>query len=214
MTEFKEKIKSIILEKIKAEEVNYNNYLLPESFSKKITTYMSMKEDIVLCKKSILKLIELKKFNDFNENDEIENSLNISSIIMYCKCFMDASKSSKSKLEIRDCFSEKDSNLLALHQTLMNVRNGFVAHRGDNEYDQSLVYFQTPKTDSKGEFTEYKIKSLRAGTFSTDMMNSYLVLFNHIEQIIEDKLQIQIQKIHSKISSDYTFEGLESLLIK
>jgi hypothetical protein len=190
-----------ILNKIKKEETESLNFLLPRVLSKQIATYMSMREDLLLIQRQTKLILEnkiSKKETITSEfQDTILPALWYSTIIMYGRCFTDASKAKFPKLEIKDCLLENYPELFETHEFLMDLRNNFIAHRGDSENERSVIYMKIPKGELTGK-TEYRIKHEQVISTNTDRLKKCLSLFEHLLKIVEEKLQKSGEKIHAK----------------
>ena len=205
-----------ILFKITKEEINTFNYLLPKVFSKKIISYMSIREDLLLIIKQVNFLLDYKYkvvLIDQNYREAVVQGIWSSIVITYGRCFTDASKSSKSKLEPLECFSHKNETLKITHDYIMSIRHNFVAHRGETEHDVSVAYMKIPKFESNPRKTEFRIKSIRTVSPKEKILLNCKELITHLLKIVESKLQKQTEKIHKVIFNDLDPELLNELLI-
>lgn len=184
-----------VLEKIKQENSDSYNYLIPMIFSKKLRDYDSIRNDLVHVIDATKNLMSLKRNNTGNQT--LNTCIWHSIIITYGKCFIDASKSKRIKLEVTSIFNKEDEVNRMTHSKLMELRHGYIAHRGDNENDISVVFLKVPK---KGEFdfktSHYKIKSLRTASPTSTELENYLRLFESVLEVVKDKLQKQGDKTH------------------
>jgi hypothetical protein len=207
-------VSAFLLDQLKKQILEENqhvyNFQVPESLSKNLRTYMSMNTDIKFAIEATRELIIL------TEKDNLESvtktALWKSSIVTYGKCFTDASKSSMSKLEAKDCF-KNNLELLKTHQTIMEARHGFVAHRSDNNYEKTIVYFQVPK-DKILPYTQFGMKSLRAFNHTVDNLEEHMALFRHIETHISKKLKKLFNGTAKAIRERYTKEEIENFLMR
>lgn len=212
MTLQKRQVLEKILARIKETETNSFNYIIPGTLGKKVRTYMSMREDILFCKKAVKELM-LLKMGTTPTKQTIETALWTSIIVTYGKCFTDATQASKSKLEPKDCFSTNDEEIKEMHEQIMTLRHTFIAHRGDTENEQAVVYMKIPKNGEAENRTEYKVKSLRATGHNLEKLKKYFKLFNHVQKIIEQKFFRQAEKTHDTILNNMTAEQINQLLI-
>ncbi len=218
MNDTKDELIAKMIESIKESETETFNYLLPEFLSRQVATYMSMREDLIFIQEETNLLIELaEKQTDFIDKKRLKiiaPSLWYSIVATYGRCFTDASHSQKPKLEKRDCFDHSNSELEQIHDYLMFLRHNFVAHRGNSESEEVLVYLKVQKKDSSLEKTTYGMKSLKSISPSKDKLKQYLRLFAHIQTIVERKLEIQTQKVHKKFLSEFDVHTIKYLLIQ
>ncbi|RTZ07942.1 hypothetical protein EKL98_01075 [Flavobacterium bomense] len=186
-----------LLKRIKDLDTNYSKLLVPLPMSKQITSYMLIREDLLFVKTNAELLLESKKKKPRNEHTE--ETLWYSLIILYGRCFSDATRGQKVKLDKEDFFNiNNETNILLItHNKIIDIRNNFLAHRGDNENEIPIVYVKIPKGEIPEEYTiEFKIVSTRYVTESSSFL----------EQII-DLVDFLIPKI--KIKTDKCGERLK-----
>jgi hypothetical protein len=217
MTERKDKILQHMLEEIKKEETDTLNFVIPGILARAIATYMSMREDLLLVQRQTKLLLDYKKPKpegiDKDYQDTIILALWYSTVVTYGRCFTDASKVSKPKLELKDCFNKGNQKLSEIHEFIMDLRHNFVAHRGDTDNEQEIVFMKIPKGELTGK-TEYRIKSVRALSPSADRLIECISLFGHIQKIVEDKLQKQTEKVHKKFLHEFDPKEMMYFLIR
>lgn len=176
-----------LLNRIKNSDTNYGKLLVPTSMSKQITSYMLIREDLLFVKTNAQLLLDSKKKRPRNEHTE--ETLWYSLIILYGRCFSNATKGQKVKLDKEDFFNINDEILLITHNKIIEIRNDFIAHRGDNENEIPIVYVKIPQGEIPEEYNvEFEIISTRYVTESS--------LF--LEQII-DLVDFIIPKVKTKI---------------
>jgi len=100
-----------------------------------------------------------------------------------------------------------------IHESIMTLRHNFIAHRGDNELEQSVVYFKISKKPPQ-KTTEYGIKSLRANNQTQENLNDHLNLFSAIQKHINFKIEVHIDKVNNYIKNTYTQDTIEKLRIQ
>lgn len=211
--DFKENVKEIIKKQILDDHPNSNNFIVPYNLSKKSAVYMSMREDLVLCLKTLLELKKLVEEGVDDSKQHILTALWNSMIIVYAKCYTDASTARKSKLEINEILKNDKQDLIDIHNHIMSIRHTFIAHRGDNENEQAIVFFSQPKMNDGRMTTEYHIKSLRANNFGIDNLLRCETLFSVVLDHIKSKLTVELTKVHSHIMT-LDQETLKTWLIK
>ena len=176
-----------LLNRIKNSDTNYGKLLVPSSMSKQITSYMLIRADLLFVKTNAQLLLDSKKKRPRNEHTE--ETLWYSLIILYGRCFSNATKGQKVKLDKEDFFNINDEILLITHNKIIEIRNYFIAHRGDNENEIPIVYVKIPRGEIPEEYNvEFEIVSTRYVTESS--------LF--LEQII-DLVDFLIPKVKTKI---------------
>ena len=103
----------------------------------------------------------------------------------------------------KDVFDKLDENvdpLYRIHKELIEDRNSFVAHRGDNEIDNVMALVMVPRS---GELTKAKIeiKTTRAYAKGTEYFVAYLKLFQKLYAIVDAKMQKQSDKLSKLIAA-------------
>jgi len=193
MNKKKQTLNEQLLRSINVEHPNTDNYLVPDEIAKKAKSLMSIKSDLgdahaALTDLSVMHLMR-------NGEEIIMTALWKSAIITYGKCFSN-SDDGQSKLEVRDSFREHEY-FIPIHNSLINFRNGYIAHRGDNEFEDTVMFMKIDRNNPE-EIT-YALKSLRAGTSSFPNLVDYLNVIEHLQQYVESRIQKQIQKIHDHL---------------
>lgn len=183
-----------LLERIKAENTDSYNYVIPNFISKKLIDYHSIRNDLLQVIRATQILIERKD----NEDPIVKACIWHSIIITYGKCFTDTSVSKRTKLEINSVITDSEIELKKIHDKLIHLRHNFIAHRGDNEYEISIAFLKIPKNnDNDFETSNYKIKSLTRFNPSVVELQSYIILFDCIKNSVERKMQKQGEKTHN-----------------
>lgn len=183
-----------LLEKIKKENTDSYNYVIPNFISKKLVDYHSIRNDLLHVIRATQILIERKD----NEDPIVKACIWHSIIITYGKCFTDASISKRTKLEINSAITDNEIEFKRIHDKLIHLRHNFIAHRGDNEYEISIAFLKIPKNNNDNfETSNYKIKSLTRFNPSVVELRSYILLFDSIKNHVERKMQKQGEKTHN-----------------
>lgn len=193
------KVKEII-ERISKTDLEHFKVLIPLDLSKKIGTYMLIREDMNFVSKNAELLIDLKK--QPNRNEQIEESLWYSLISIYGRCFTDATKDKNPKLEKNHLFKDTiDENIfLQTHDKLMDLRHHFIAHRGNNDNEIPIVYLKLPKNEDITENnTPFEIVSTRYITESEMFLNNIIELVS----FLLPKIDVKIKKIGDKLFEDF-----------
>lgn len=181
-----------ILEQIKSSNPETLKILVPQSMSKKISTYMLIREDLMFVKETANKLKEVS-------DNTIKENLWYSLIAIYGRCFTDASKSKKTKLESKDLF-DSGSHMLekSTHEKLIDIRHTFLAHRGDNENEIPVVYLEMPKNEKiNDDNLIFQIVSTRYTSESKEFLNNVINLC----EFLLAKLNIKFTKRADKLLS-------------
>lgn len=187
------------IEYIKQDSPDFYNYIIPEQYTLKLTSYISIQDDLIFAVNATKKLIEIHtKYPTPQENPEMiyEPGLWYSIIVTYGKLFTDASNAKRSKLEEREIFDslDKTNELYNTHTDLMDLRHNFVAHRGDSDLDNILIILKIPKSLDPTKMA-FDVKTVRAYAQGTQYFHNYLKLFNYILPIIETKIEKQSEKL-------------------
>ena len=182
-----------LLKYIKNTDEDYLKIISPSYMSKKLSTYMLIREDLLFVKKNAELLLFIK--TEKKKNEHFEETLWYSLISLYGRCFTDSSHSKKPKLETNDLFSSSNGELIT-HQNLMDIRHTFIAHRGDNDNELPIVYLKIPKNESiKENNTPFQIISTRYTTESQDFLKEIISLAEFIILKVNEKIQKQSDKL-------------------
>lgn len=76
----------------------------------------------------------------------------------------------------------------------MELRNGFLAHRDDTEYEQAVVVMQVPKGEITEDNVGFRVKSAKTVLPSLEKLENYLDLFEFLLPKIEEKIKQQAVK--------------------
>jgi len=176
--------------------------LIPKKLSKKVYAYGAMKHDLEL----ILDYIkELKK----NSESIASSGMTYAMIILYGKCFTDASKDGFPKLESSDIFKNEEE-LLKHHNYLMNLRHKFLAHRSYIMDEIAIVYLAVKKDNNR--IAELKYKQMKLSSFSKNKLTDFMKVFHYVEIQIEQKLEKSSKKLYDGIIKKYSKEEIEKLI--
>lgn len=113
-----------MLEAEKAKDDKNLTIVLPGFLTRKLGSWMLIREDLSFVKSCAEELRTAKSRDEADRNPTIEASLWYSLIITYGKCFTE-NQSGRSRLEVNDCFNEGHENYRAVHDQLMELRHGF-----------------------------------------------------------------------------------------
>lgn len=201
-----------ILNRIKDLDTNYIKLVVPLSMSKQITSYMLIREDLLFIKTNAGLLLESKK--TISRNEQTEETLWYSLIILYGRCFSNATKGQKVKLEKEDFFYNSDEVLLITHNKIIDIRNNFITHRGDNENEIPIVYVKIPRVEIPEEYNmEFEIVSTRYVTESTRFLEQIIDLVD----FLIPKVKTKINKFEERVKKgvfNLDEESLKKLTIK
>ncbi len=207
-----------LLEMFKEENEEFLNYAIPKIFSKKLGSLMLIREDILLAKSAINKLIGIKKQRQqgsTQQPDEIlESSLWYSTIVQYSRCF-NQNKAGNSNLEVNDIFTlPADQAIKDTHDELMDLRGSYIGHRDDTEYEQVVVVMQIPKAGGNDDKIGFKIKTAKTFSPSIGSLNKYVHLYDFLLPKIDEKIQKQTDKTRDTLFKNLESSEINSLLIR
>jgi hypothetical protein len=179
----------------------YIDILLPRNVSRKIIAYQSIRQDLILCKDALNKLL--------NETvDKTTSScLYYTVIALYGKCFTDATTSKSSKFELKD-FGQNNSELLTIHAELMELRHNFVAHRGISKSETIIAYL---RLHVKNLTKTVKIKQEKRVKPTKEDITRYLQVIDYLIGLTEKKVYAEGSKVWNHIQSKYKPEMLAAL---
>ncbi len=184
-----------LLDSINQENPETENYLVPEEVSRKARSLMSIKSDLGDAHYLIQQLSVMLLMH--TGDGMIMTALWKAAIITYGKCFT-SSDDGQGKLEAKECFKDIPY-FIGAHNSLMSIRNGYIAHRGDNEFEETVLFVKIDKNHP--EETTYAMKSFRAANSSFPNMVDYLNVIEHLQQFVEKRIKKNLQKIHDRLQS-------------
>lgn len=198
-----EKIRKVQLnihQQVNKKYPDHINVPVPTELSKKYVSVYTIWEDILFCEYCVRNLLKLKE--EKKNNTMYDFTLWYSLISIYGRCFTQPADSSKSKLEASDCFSASDTELLKLHNHLMEIRHRMLAHRGDTVWEQGLLFLQLPKNKETHDI-KFHVESVRAASPPIEQLKEYAELFKHLMLVIHKKLQKVGAKIEVKMVENF-----------
>jgi len=210
-TDKQQKLILSLLEQVRDADEPVFSYAVPNIFSKRLASFAMIREDVLFSKSAFESLIQLKA--QAEQDSIIISSLYYAAIIQYGRCFNE-NKGGHSKLEPSDIFTDQDVEVNKTHTELMDLRNSFVAHRDDNEYEQAVVIMQIPKENAEESRVGFIIKSLKTISPSEEKLQSYIELCNYLMPKIEEKIQKAGDKTHDSLFKNFEPKYIEMLRIK
>ncbi len=205
----KDKVLQNILIKVRDQNPDTLNYVIPNLFTKKLKSYMLIREDLNHIHYLTETLITLK--SDAIQDEKLNTGIWYSVIIIYGKCFT-SNNGGMSKLE-KSLFDTAPKGLMETSEHLLDLRNSFVAHRDDTEKEQALVFLKIRKGEQLTDEAQYQISSARMPSPSIEVLEMYLALFSYLIDEVEKKIQKQTQKAHEVFFSHFTAEQAQFFLI-
>jgi hypothetical protein len=173
---------------------NYVDFALPGYAAKKIIGYQSMRQDLLLCRESLLKLLS----QEFDET--ISSCLYYTFIALYGKCFTKPSYSKYPKLE-EDIFEKDDyGHLYDTHKQIMEFRHNFIAHRGSTQNEFALAYL---RLDVRNLGRHVYVKQLKRNRPTKENLPQYLELLDYLTSIVEKKFYEAGVKVWTHILKSY-----------
>jgi hypothetical protein len=189
----KEKIEKIINAIKVKNDGSIFDFAAPGYAAKQVTTYQSMRSDLVLCRNCISELFDNKN------NDIVKSSLFYTIIALYGKCFTDATSSKSAKLELSD-FKEK-KELIPYHNEIMDMRHNFVAHRGSSEHEFGVAYLSLGVSDLS---RQVRVTQIKRKSFDKEKIGKYIELLDFLICIVEDKYKKGGEKLWNHMLNEYT----------
>ncbi|RZK59010.1 MAG: hypothetical protein EOO91_06405 [Pedobacter sp.] len=209
MTE-KEKATADIYNMLKDKYPNNILYVMPEQLTKKLKSFMLIREDLSFVTQVTEQLISLKE--SLNPNDIIEFALWQSIIITYGKCFTD-NKAGMSKLE-KSLFEKYDKKYQEIHDHLMLLRHSYIAHRDDTVYEQAMVFIKVSKTGHMLDSdTEDIIIARKVASPRMRDLKSLIELLNLLIKEADVKIQKTGDKAHYAFLKNHTPKQANSFLV-
>lgn len=188
-----------IIEKIKLEnDGNHIDFVIPGYAAKRLVAYQSMREDILLCKESLSRIM-----GGFDE--VVTLSLYHTFIILYGKCFVKPTHIKSPKLETKDCFTENDAELFQVHKEIIELRHNYTAHRGSTENEIGFAFL---KLNIEDLTRHVRVKQIKRRMPKTEDLPKYLKLFDHLIGIVESKFQREANKVWDQMLEQFKPEEL------
>jgi hypothetical protein len=179
------------------------DFIVPGYAGKKMVAYQGMREDLIICIDAATRL------KTENPDGTLKTSLFYNIIILYAKCFSDATNSKLPKLETKDCFfSLSDNDLLETHKSIIEARNTLVAHRGEMVNDLGVAYLKVHVENGSRQFL---VRQRRQQKPNNSALEKYVFLFEHVKKIVEAKFEkagIKVWKHLTKELSPKAFAQL------
>ena len=209
MTE-KEKAIADIYNAVKATYPQNLLYVMPVELSKKLKSFMLIREDLSFISNIAQELISLRE--SANSNPTIELALWQSILITYGKCFTE-NKAGFSKLE-KSLLEKHDNKYELLHEHLMELRHSYIAHRGDTAHEQAMVFIKVSKTGRMlYRDTEDIIISRKQASPRVSDLKSIIKLLGLLIKEATIKIQKSGDKAHNAFLKKYTPEQAKCLLV-
>ena len=200
-----------LMEQVANTEEPVFSYVIPLIFSKKLASFSMIREDILFAKAAFERMRDMKA--EAEKDSLIISSLYYAAVAQYGRCFNE-NKGGHSKLEPSDLFTEADAAQRTAHDELMIMRNSFVAHRDDNDYEQALVTMHIPHDGKDSGRTEYRVKSFKTISPKAEKLESYILLCDFILPKVEAKIQKQGDKTQAALFDNFTPEQINLMRIK
>lgn len=189
----KEKIEKIVNAIKDKNDGSTLDFAVPGYAAKQVTSYQSMRSDLVLCKNCISELFD-------NKNSEIvKSSLFYTIIVLYGKCFTDATSSRSAKLELSDF--DKKKELIPYHTEIMNMRHNFVAHRGSSEHEIGVAYLSLGVSDLA---RHVRVTQIKRKSFDSVKVDKYVELLDFLISVVEEKYKKGGERLWNHMLNEYT----------
>lgn len=185
-------------------------YIMPVDLSKKLKSFMLIREDLTFVLDITKQLISLKESTD--PNAAIELALWQSILITYGKCFTE-NKAGFSKLE-KSQLEQHDMKYQLLHEHLMELRHSYIAHRDDTVHEQAMVFIKVSKTGYMldGDTEDIIIARKLASPRVIDL-KSIIELLALLITEATTKIQKHGEKAHNAFLKKYPPEQAKSFLV-
>ena len=209
MTE-KEKAIADIYKTLKDKYSDNLLYVMPIQFTKKLKSFMLIREDLFFISQIAEQLISLKKSP--NSNSMTEFAFWQSIIITYGKCFTE-NKAGMSKLE-KSILDNHDKKYQDIHSHLMDLRHSYIAHRDDTVNEQAMVFIKVSKTGYMLDVdTEDIIIARKLASPRVRDLKSLLELLNLLIKKVEVTIQKNGDKAHNAFLKEYSPEQAKVYLV-
>ena len=167
------------------EEIKKPLYQITDKFAKPAISLYLIQNDLIQISDCITKV---ESYVD--KDDLLVSSLWKNAVVTYGKIFA-KSDDGFTSLEKSDCISDK---YLKIHNELISLRNSFIAHRGDNEVENSMLLTYEIRENGFVNF-EYTIPTaIQIGHLINDI-DVVKDLISELKTIVENKLTKKLKGI-------------------
>ncbi|NTV47840.1 MAG: hypothetical protein HGB11_15275 [Chlorobiales bacterium] len=142
------------------------------------------------------------------ENAEIAYSLWMSAIVTYGKCFATA-RGRKSKIE-EEHVRTIDEDAVEFHHSILNMRNEYFAHAGENEYEKSsTVVILQPESLGKSvaAVNHFNVKHSKPS-------EDFCIYFCYLCRKLYDVIERIGEDVHQRVLAEYRAMNIDELYAK
>jgi|GEM_PF-4809288 len=165
-------------------------FVVNEQLSKQARCYWLIYHDIEIIEECLNEIISIDE--DSNQ-DLIVSALWQMAIMTYGKIFTN-SEDGFIKLEYKIYI--KDESFLNLHGHLIKLRNSFIAHRGENSFEKTLLIASLEQTNERSYFDYSFPTALKTGNYlDKDEMKVFMLLLNSLKEQLGTIIKIKVQKL-------------------
>lgn len=170
--------------------------------AKRFAGFTLMNKDIDL----VLDAIE--QMGNYNNSLIIQQSVMFFAVATYCKCFT-KNNGTRPSLDYNDIFKDCDQVLKDEHHKIVNLRNGYVAHAGD-EFDHCMVVGTLVTSGDTAVAVDINCQLSHAVTMPPNLNN-----FKDLCFYLKKQIKVKADKVSEKVMENTTnleAEEIEKLL--
>lgn len=152
---------------------------------KRYKGYASITFDLKNVGEFVSLLLDIKEKNIIEQNQELkinqltERSLFVSSIVTYARCFT-KTDGRGIKLESRNCFNTTQADFKRLHNSLMEIRNQYLAHAGVSNSERLFASANFNIVDNKEVSMRLSYEIFGQSGLDKNDMLTFIELVKHL----------------------------------
>ena len=180
------------------ENITSEKFVFSEDETKYLNSWTNLSMQILEAEHSLkfaLKFNEVEPFDKF-EDFVLAHGMFKNSILSYAKCFSSSGKG-KVSLDANDVF-KMDVELRKIHDALMDMRNGYIAHNGNSDFELAIVLQK--KVDNEMTLSQTITFKTPVGDYE-----KFFQLFDHCTNYIVEKVNHKVDKLESKFGLKIKF---------
>ena len=175
------------------------NFTINNSETQSLAAWTTLSMQILEAEKSLQFSEKFKREDEFSNYEDfvLSHALFKNGILAYAKCFSTSGKG-KVSLDAKQLFKDHPE-LKTIHESIMEIRNTYVAHNDDNNYEMAIVL-------SKEENDEIILS--QTITFRNPIANysKYYELFDFCSESLVLKINGKADKIEKRIGKKIKFK--------
>lgn len=175
-------------------------YFHDSKISHQYTAYNAIKKDLDIAREAFKEL-----YINRGQSLTIRLSLLFAGIMLYGKCYSEA-KGRRVKLNYKTISIEPDDKFSVIHKHLINLRNQYVAHAGEGDYEQYPLSLNLNPDIGNKKILGYMINGIQQ-VHHEPFLKDYIML---IDKVIE-YVSRSIHKVELKLNTELSKLDIEEI---